>query len=160
MSLLCRRPDRTRQWDEPRRRAPSGRSATQAIPISRTTLHGIQRSIAVLHRDGDEPAITIARWTMNGECIGRLTLHRRDLAPLVRAVALAREGRAGTAGDILHGDVALRIWTHADSRADRPIAILMGRVRVADGERIGSVSTYVGDELAALARAIDVIERL
>ena len=64
--------------------------------FSDVALHtpGMRRSIVVVSRPGDDPALIIQAWK-DGERINKVLVHRRDRDALVNVTGNARAGRVG-----------------------------------------------------------------
>lgn len=118
---------------------------------------GGARTIAVLSRPGDAPALAVSRFR-DGQLVTRILFHvGLELDVLRAAIAYAENPElpgAVKAGSMPHG-TELCVWV----RAVEPGVIGVGRVH-ADGRRLGSVTYLKGDEFVALKLAVSHIRRM
>jgi hypothetical protein len=121
--------------------------------------NGDARTIAVLSRPGDRPAVALSRFRA-GQALTRALFHEFELAPLERALELVRDRDfVGTevTGKIPNGpELILTVKVHATG-TERYIAI--GRQRAADGTHVGRATELRGLEIDALGAAIDELRR-
>lgn len=134
-----------------RRRIAQG-DATAVRQFSAVELRNLDvRTIAVLHKPGDQPAVTVAIWRDGRELTRRL-IHQCDLATVRAALAVAQDRATHErrhVGTIEQGATALDLYACGGPSG----CVALQRRAVASGARVGREVPLVGEELAALANA-------
>jgi hypothetical protein len=131
--------------------------------FSRVRLAGTERrTIAILSREGDRPALAIARWEGQRQT-GRILIRRPELAALEDALRWARDpflaGRHGTGAIDYGGGLRCLVWAHRDDARGRAPAVVLATVRD-DGSHVGRPTTIGGAELDGLALAATAFRAL
>lgn len=122
--------------------------------------NGVVRSIAILRRDGDRPALAVSTFRGSRILTRVLLFAGPEIELLSCAVRCARGPEfigSQVAGAVSHGD--LRLWILTRSDGVRPPAVLLAR-STPGGGRVGRPIAICGAELDALEAALEEFQRI